>query len=327
MDRATLEEMNRDALMAQAEQIGVTRARILTRPELIDEILIRLAAREEDASALSKARGFFGIAKDLLSEVVQKGLHLPDAAERLRAMFGPPPEIKRSRDALPTVTLAEIYVAQGHRAKAIDTLKRVLEEEPDHSAALALLAKLEDRAYPIPAPKLPPEDEQAELAAIEENAAHEKEEEDAREDVDECVGIVFEPGTLFVSWKTRNATLRRLRKAHSRGRLVLRVLQVSPSWNGPTSHPRDLDLHLPKGDYFVRGLDESAVVRAAIGWLEDGMFHSIAHSPALTSGEKANGLTRWTIEGAVDLSVHQPEAASMFRAHALMRTRLSEAAL
>lgn len=326
MDRASLEEMNRDALIAHAEQIGVTRARILTRPELIDEILIRLAAREEDASTLTKARGFFGIAKDLLTEVVQKGLHLPDAAERLRTMFGPPPEIRRSRDALPTVTLAEIYVAQGHRTKAIETLKRVLNDEPDHGAALALLAKLQDRAYPVPAPKLPPEDEEAELHAAEQKAAREKEEEDARDDVDECIGILVDRGALFVSWKTRKATLAALRSAHLRGRLVMRVLSIVPSWNGPVSHTRDLDLHAPKGDYFVRGLDPTAVVRAAIGWLEDGFFHSIAHSPVLTTGEKSNGLTRWTIKGAVDLSMHQPEAAPMFRAHALMRTRLNEAA-
>lgn len=60
---------------------------------------------------------------------------------------------------MPTVTLAEIYAAQGHRARAVETLRRVLEREPEHAAAQALLARLEDEAYVPPAPRLPPEPE------------------------------------------------------------------------------------------------------------------------------------------------------------------------
>ena len=41
--RTELERLDRDTLIARAEQSGVTRARILTRPELIDELLSRAA--------------------------------------------------------------------------------------------------------------------------------------------------------------------------------------------------------------------------------------------------------------------------------------------
>ena len=53
--------------------------------------------------------------------------------------------------ALPSVTLAEIYAAQGHRARAVDTLEGVLAREPDHAAASALLAlSSKTRATPSP---------------------------------------------------------------------------------------------------------------------------------------------------------------------------------
>ena len=43
MNRVELERLDRDALITRAEEAGVTRARILTRPELVDELLLRSA--------------------------------------------------------------------------------------------------------------------------------------------------------------------------------------------------------------------------------------------------------------------------------------------
>jgi hypothetical protein len=45
MNRIELERLDRDSLIARAEQQGVTRARILTRPELIDELLVKATGR------------------------------------------------------------------------------------------------------------------------------------------------------------------------------------------------------------------------------------------------------------------------------------------
>jgi len=140
MDRSELERLDRDTLIARAEASGVTRARILTRPELIDELLVR-TTRGED---LPRVRGLFGRARDLLARVIERGLHLPDAAERLRNKTQPPPVFRSTAAPLPTVTLAEIYAAQGHRDRAIDTLRTLLDEEPEHAAASALLERLVD---------------------------------------------------------------------------------------------------------------------------------------------------------------------------------------
>jgi hypothetical protein len=86
MNRAELERLDRDTLISRAEDAGVTRARILTRPELVDELLLRTTV---DPVATRKARGFFGVARDLLARVVERGLNLPDAADRIRTLGGP----------------------------------------------------------------------------------------------------------------------------------------------------------------------------------------------------------------------------------------------
>jgi hypothetical protein len=163
MNRIELERLDRDSLIARAEQQGVTRARILTRPELIDELLVK--ATGPDDPMTQRARGFFGRARDLLARIIDRGLHLPEAADMVRSKSTPPPALRGGAAALPTVTLAEIYAAQGHRTRALDTLRKVLEGEPEHEAARAMLSQLEDVTYRGPDPVLPPESEEEASAA------------------------------------------------------------------------------------------------------------------------------------------------------------------
>jgi hypothetical protein len=131
MLRQDLERMSREQLIAEAERLGIPRPRVLTLPELIDEIIGRTAKSERERA---KARGWLGRARDLLSRVVERGLHLPEAARVLRregeekGWPAPPPP-------LPTVTLAEIYAAQGHLERAIAVLDEVIAREPDHREA------------------------------------------------------------------------------------------------------------------------------------------------------------------------------------------------
>src|SRR5262249_38446490 len=85
-----------------------------------------------------------GRARDLLARVVERGLHLPEAARALRGAspdpWPPPPP------PLPTVTLAEIYAAQGHFDRAIGVLDEVLAREPDHEGARELRGRLVEQA-------------------------------------------------------------------------------------------------------------------------------------------------------------------------------------
>jgi hypothetical protein len=229
--------------------------------------------------------------------------------------------------ALPTVTLAEIYAAQGHRDRAIETLDRVLVREPDHSAAQTLVTQLRDESFPVPPPRMPPEVEEDEASPPAE-PAHMLDDAPlpTRYDVDECVAIPVDPSTLYVYWEVRDGTLEYIRAARPGGTVALRVVVVVPTWDGPRSSLRDYDVHATLGDFVVRDLPGGSVVRAAIGYRVGDVFVAIAHSPALEtpagapSPLVADVLVRWTPRGTVRIEATDRDAAAIGRA--LERARL-----
>lgn len=138
IDPRTLEGLPRDQLIERARRAGVRRPELLTRVELKDEI-VRLS--ETDERKRRAARGWFGVARDLLASMVEQGLHMPDAAKLIRGepLLG---DVHRVQTPVATVTLAEIYVAQGHTQRALKILDEVLAREPDHEAARELRGRL-----------------------------------------------------------------------------------------------------------------------------------------------------------------------------------------
>ncbi len=342
MQRAELEALGRDALVSRAEAAGVPRARVLTRPELIDELIVRVGP--SDTEARRRARGFLGRARDLLARVVERGLHLPDAANRIRSV-PPPAPAQRAPSVVPTVTLAEIYATQGHRAKALETLRAVLAQEPEHAAAQALMAQLQSPGYVAPKPALPPEASGADelggsshMESEPEGGSREPPEParmlDAdplppRYDVDECVAMSVDPRTVYVYWELRDDTIARLRKVAGGGHVSLRVLAIVPGWDGPRTVTRDIEVGGAQlGDWFVRDLPKDAIVRAAIGWvMPDGVFLSAAHSlpaepaPVDQAGILAELLARWTREGSSPVGASDAEAAAFARALARSEAR------
>jgi Domain of unknown function (DUF4912)/Tetratricopeptide repeat len=334
MTRAELERLDRDTLITRAEEAGVTRARILTRPELVDELLLRATV---DPALKQSARGFFGIARDLLARVVERGLNLPDAADRIRTLGGTPPSRRSAPAALPTLTLAEIYAAQGHRKRAIETLEGVLAREPDHAAARALLAQLRDEEYPMPPPPLPPEEEEPPpplrdpihdpalngtngVAAAEPSHMLDDAPLPPYYDVDECVAIPVDPHTLYVYWEARESTLTTLRSAYPSGALALRLVVVVPTWDGPQSSVRDHGVSAKLGDFFARDLPPGSIVRVALGWKSGDAFLPIAHSPALETPPDspspllAEVLVRWTPEESVPVGATDADVIPIGRA-------------
>jgi hypothetical protein len=309
--------------------------------------------------------------------------------------------------AIPTVTLAEIYAAQGHRIRATDTLRRLLAIEPEHASARALLARLEDVTFAVPVPVLPPEpeidvlsldlapsliegdDDERVLSAEDRPACpdafdsepmapdadgsnlvemysaidagspdvlelpdgswadgaarveqpdpadgvasgvntHVSSEDlvaepplpvpdatdavpETRDVADWCIAIPLgrenaaSPTATcqyYVAWHidaTRVAAMTERRKP---ARLVARALVVSPSWDGPQTEIRDLDLDDHRGEVVVDNIATTAVVRVAVGWLADGRFYPLAQSPAI-EGEATRELHWWTPGGSVSVS-------------------------
>jgi len=364
MDRVELERLDRERLISQAEELGVVRANVLTRPELVDEILLRTSRQEADPAAVARARGWFGRARDLVARVIERGLHLPDAAERFRANTPPPSRSRSSPATVPTVTLAEIYAAQGHKDKALETLRRVLKEEPEHAAARALLNQLQK--VELPPPPLPPEEEAEAAAAQEALEASEKNgvgengaspaasdsdktgdegpkppaepfgmlDDDPlppKYDVDECVAIPVDPRTMFVYWEVRDDTLAYLRRTHHEGQIALRVLIIEPTWEGPRTQVRDHVVDTQIGDFFLRDLPLGCVVRTGLGWREGDAFVSVAHSPTLEvppgtpSPISAENLVRWTPEGTRSVEATEEEAGGIVRALGRAQHRVQRA--
>jgi hypothetical protein len=330
MNRSELERLDRDTLIARAESSGVSRARILTRPELVDELLLKTTEARDD---VQRVRGFFGRARDLLARVVERGLHLPDAADRLRGRSTAPLPFRSTAAPLPTVTLAEIYAAQGHRDRAVETLRNVIEREPEHAAARGLLDQLEDQSYEGPRLQtLPPEEEPSGLRAeTDETPAPPGPEAGSppgwAHDVDECVAIPVDPETLFVYWEIRDRTRAHFEATRQGGRVALRMLVISATWEGPVSTVRDLDVEPAGGDVLVGGLPAGAVIRAAIGWRDGDTFIPMAHSPPLEAPESSDAsaqtdvLVRWTPRGATPLRPTDRDAASIERALGAARAR------
>ncbi len=170
-----LERLNREQLILKARVLGVERPELMTRVEMRDEIVRR---SEPDLVQQKRARGFLGVARDLVASVVEAGLNLPDAAAIIRGegvregdWKGPPP--------VATVTLAEIYAAQGHLERALRMLEEVLSKEPDHDPARALRDRLAAGAEP---PKPAPRRQRISFAdPPESDRAREPEPESARE--------------------------------------------------------------------------------------------------------------------------------------------------
>jgi len=385
MQRHTLQKLSREELIREAERAGVPRPRVLTQTELVDEILKRTATSDPDRA---RARGWLGRARDLLATVVEKGLHLPDAAAAIRTGpkgWPPPPP------PLPTVTLAEIYAAQGHLDRAVVVLEDVLRREPDHQEARELrerfLAQIargprgasepparpaaeaesdeaeageaaaesaaseeeqraaseeEQRAAPVSAPPTLPASPEAVSAAPAQSAPVEQErsviedtltvdsdgsrdsgpelvfegngvvsvaqltarspstrpaaassEEPAsveppaalasdavvlpeQYDVDEVVALAVDPSTFYVYWEVRPTTFAHMSAQGVGGSLALRVMAVTPGWDGPIVETRDVRVDALSGDQFIHHVRPRADVRVSIGWLRDGQFDPIA---------------------------------------------------
>jgi hypothetical protein len=139
VDRSALEGLGREQLIQEARRFGVRRPEVMTRVELIDEVL-RLGT--PNPVERKRVRGWLGVARDLLASVIEQGLNLPDAAALIRGdvRFEP---LSPVQPPVATVTLAEIYGAQGHFHKALAILDEVLAKEPEHEAARKLRTRLE----------------------------------------------------------------------------------------------------------------------------------------------------------------------------------------
>ncbi len=267
-----LEELSKKDLVTRAETLAIDGAAKFTKVELVDEIRRAQGERE---------RGFVGRARQLLEGVVSSGL-----ARALRGEAAPPPRHEATPPRPPSdvtpvasLTLAQIYLAQGYVVRAKNMTKKLIEENPDDAEARALLRAIEERRASTrvsgPTPTPPSSEEPAPISVsraaesvpppISEPAVTLKEAGAGagagagaevieppsvplpavappaleRVNADECVALAVDPSTLYVYWETRPASVIRATRAIEGAEPALRVLVVVPDLDGPRSETRD----------------------------------------------------------------------------------------
>lgn len=281
VDRNQLEMLDRDALVQRARSFGVKRAEVLTRPELVDEILSAVISDDQERR---RARGLLGRARDLLARVIEKGLHLPDAAQRLRTLAPPLSAWRRGPPPLATLSLAEIYASQGHKFLALKVLDEVLAREPEHRFAQELRQRVLQMPDPVenaPNEPMPPAHDTQRGASP--ATPHIKHAVEVREiPTTSSVQIAASATTLRTSWRIRPLHLARARAAHPTGRLMLRTIFVQPTWKGPSSRWEDMGVDCLTGEISKPLTHSGTCACAAVGWCSDSGFAVLASGPIVT---------------------------------------------
>jgi hypothetical protein len=115
-----------------------------------------------------------------------------------------------------------------------------------------------------------------------------------RYDVDEVVAVAVNPRTLYVYWEVRPRTLAHARVRDAGGHLVVRVVVVAATWDGPRSVLHEVSVDELFGDCFVRDATPGANVRVSIGWRTNEVFSPFAVGMELTMprGDVAEPLAR-----------------------------------
>jgi hypothetical protein len=244
------EPIARHELLATALSLGIERPDELSTEELLDAIRVATEGGQPDVSS----PGWFAVARHLVESVVQQGLNLPSAAKVLRAVGGRMwSGSARQRPPLPTVTLAQIYLSQGHTEKARVTLTQVLARQPENHKAQRLLEELDK--------------EHTTQAAATDGAPPERGDEVNTPASDEDVVVVVRSKEgVRVCWELAGKAAQ---LAPDQGvELLVRVFQPSPS--GTLVREQRHPISTLTGMRGVRAEDR-ALVRAALVDVHDGM--------------------------------------------------------
>ncbi len=278
-EAAALDALSRDELLDRARSLGVERAELLTRVELRDEIIRKT---ETDEMSRRRARGWFGAARDLVASLVGQGLNLPDAAELIRGVNARAPH---PGPPVATVTLAEIYAAQGHTRKALDLLDQVLEKEPSHTAAREakerILGELQSVVGEDSAASAAAEGSVQVPASTGPDVSPPFGDPGPVVENDWVAALRDASGTVHCRWEL---TLPALGGTGSdRGKLALCLLRVDPHQTEPTVREVLVEVTEPAGQCVVAEAVGDDVLRVAVGFRSAGGLVPIAIGSVLAA--------------------------------------------
>lgn len=276
VDRTALEALARDDLVSTARGYGVKRPEVMTRVELVDEIL-RLST--PNPVERRRVRGWLGVARDLVASVVDRGLHLPDAAAFIRGDVRYEP-LRTPQPPVATVTLAEIYGAQGHLDRAVATLDEVIANEPELHIARTLRERFAGELSRRPrvhaarsadtSESEPPPPDSAPTEAAQETSPE-------VERAGDSVAALSRTGPSSCAIYYDVSSGAGADAAH-----VVRVVELRPGPGRAERVEQDLTLSSLRGTTTVSGLASGSIVRAAIGVRSNGSFRAVAVAAELS---------------------------------------------
>jgi hypothetical protein len=280
-------QLSRIELLQLAQTLHVSDADVMTRAELraaIDK------ARKPEPRPPKQPVTWVSVARRLLASIVEQGLNLPDAAALIRGdtKLSTPP---RAPPPVATVTLARIYAAQGHLARAIGTLDEVLRSDPDHDLARELRGQLSARlaeqseggvpaslagsdsvappdsssavaTEPAPSPEsiTPAATETATAAELAASAEPEQASDPPPPHSPQLLVIETDTPTAYVYWELARAKTNGL----SADPYWICVVTHTPTHVGSERQERRFPVHRARGALRLEGVPRHAVVRAAL---------------------------------------------------------------
>jgi hypothetical protein len=250
----------RHELIAVALDLGIDKPELLSEEELSRSIQQTSEGHALPAPVSGPlGKGWFGVARNLVASVLEKGLNLPTAARVLReTVRSVPPQ----RPPYPTVTLAQIYMAQGHNERAAATLQQVLRRDPSNPKAKRLQAQL-----PVAEPSLDSVHQGAEPDTSAARSVSPQAEAGAVPLRDSLV-VLRQKRTALVYWEISEASRRKLQLDDG---LEVRLTLVTPSERG-ASISSPIWKITREQQHQVLECEPEVVVRAAIGLFRAGNF-------------------------------------------------------
>jgi hypothetical protein len=109
-------------------------------------------------------------------------------------------------------------------------------------------------------------------------------------DADQVVLVPVDAARALARWEIGETTLDEARARAQGGALILRIVAVTPNWDGPLMEIRDIEVVLPVGDWWVCDLPADAVLRAAIGWRDDRGFDPLAVALDVAPSEEGEAI-------------------------------------
>jgi hypothetical protein len=239
----------RHELVAAALQLGIPKPESLSEQELADRI--REVSEGGDAhEPRASSPSWLAVARHLVSSIVEQGLNLPTAARALRDSMRPSNRAS-SRPPMPTVTLAQIYLGQGHEERARETLQQVLARDPNHTKARMLLDKLDAEASP------------SQTAAVVAAAR-------------DALVVLRDGSRVVLYWELGTRGERAQKRG---GAMQIEVAKVEPRWHGAEIQRSRFDVSDPEGSVEFE-CDPNVVVRAALGSTSNGRFEVLCVASA-----------------------------------------------